>query len=53
VSARSERREKDKTYDVVQVCGYAVEGHVNVISAYVQVLVVEGLMDVADKLRRR
>jgi hypothetical protein len=35
---------------VVQVRGCSVEGHGNVISAHVKVLVVKGLMDVAHKL---
>lgn len=38
------------TYDVMQVCGYTVKGHVNVVSANVEVLVMEWLMDVAHKL---
>ena len=38
------------TYDVMQVCGYTVKGHVNVVSANVEVLVVERLVDVAHKL---
>jgi len=41
-----------ETYDVVQICGYAVEGYGDVVSADVEVLVVEGLVNVADKLRR-
>lgn len=39
------------TYDGVQVGGFPVECHVDVVPADVEVLVVEGLVDVADELR--
>lgn len=38
------------TYDVVQVRGCSVKGHVNIVSANVEVLVVERLVDIAHKL---
>ncbi len=38
------------TYDVMQVCGYTVKGYGNVVSAHVEFLVVERLVDVAHKL---
>ncbi len=38
------------TYDVMQVCGYTVKGYGNAVSANVEVLVVERLVDVAHKL---
>jgi hypothetical protein len=38
------------TYDVVQVRGCSVKGHVNIVSANVEILVVERLVDIAHKL---
>jgi hypothetical protein len=34
----------------VQVCGVTIEGHINGVTANIQILVVEGLMDVANEL---
>jgi hypothetical protein len=34
----------------MQVCGYTVECYVNVVSANVEILIVERLVDVAHKL---
>lgn len=41
------------TYNGVQVCRFSVEGYVNVVSANIEILVVEWLVDVADELRMK
>jgi hypothetical protein len=39
------------TYDVVEVRGSSIESHINVVSSVVEVLIVEGLVDIANELK--
>lgn len=47
-----ECRKGTETNDVVQVCGCSVKCYVDVVSTNIKVLVVQGLVNVAHKLRR-
>ena len=38
------------TYDMVKVRGSSIESHVNVVSSVIEVLIVEGLVDIANEL---
>jgi hypothetical protein len=39
-----------KTYDVVQVCGGSIKSYGDVVSAHVEIFVVEGLMYITHEL---
>ena len=38
------------TYDVMEVSGSSIESHINVVSSVVEVLIVEGLVDITNEL---